>query len=363
MADVLLVSKAIAPPWNDSGKNLVRDLARGMTRHRPTLMIGRDPPSIANASYARVYDGGVGFAPALRDQARVFAHLVTTRGPRLWHFFFAPNPRSCLAGGVARRLRNKPALHTISSAPRDVRSVVPLLFADVNVVLSEHSEQRFLEAGLAPSRLHRIAPAVEALAPPDAARRRALRSELGLPVSAPLVVYPGDLEFGEGAHLMLETVRALPDDALLVMACRAKTPRAREIERTLRERMRGDEARVRFVGETARIHDLLATADVVALPSRDLYAKMDYPLVLLEAMSLARCVVVARGSAAEELARDDAACAVEPAVEPLLTTLTKLLADDALRARHGEAGRVRVQQEYGIANMAAAYERLYDALL
>jgi glycosyltransferase involved in cell wall biosynthesis len=365
MAEVLFVSKAIAPPWNDSGKNLVHDLARSLTRHRPTLMVGADAPEVTGARALRVYAGQVGFAPAVLDQARVFAHLLTAQRHALWHFFFAPNPRSCLAGSLAKRVRRKRAVHTVSSAPRDPRAIVPLLFADVNVVLSAHTEQRLLEAGLAPARIARIAPAIVPLDTRTPAQRARLREELGLPTHTPLVVYPGDLEFGEGAHLMIEAARALRGDAQIVMACRIKTERARAAERALVARVGelGLASRVRFVGETARIHDLLACADVVALPSVDLYAKMDYPLVLLEAMSLERAVIVARGSAAEELAAHGGARVVSAEATALTHAIEALLGDDDARAVLGAAARASVLAHYETTVMAAAYERLYDQLL
>jgi phosphatidylinositol alpha-1,6-mannosyltransferase len=193
MAAVLFVSKPIAPPWNDSGKNLVRDLARGLSRHRATLMVrGDEDPGVRDADRAFVYaPTSGGFAPALVDQARVFAHLATDRGHDLWHFFFAPNPKSCAAGRVSTLLRRKRSLHTISSAPRDVRAIVPQLFADVNVVLSRHTEQRFLEAGLSPERMRRIAPSIEPLSVATDAARREARAKLSLPQDVPLVLYPG----------------------------------------------------------------------------------------------------------------------------------------------------------------------------
>jgi glycosyltransferase involved in cell wall biosynthesis len=295
----------------------------------------------------------------------VFAHLLTARDYRLWHFFFAPNPRSCLAGGMAKRLRRKLAVHTISSAPRDPRAIVPLLFAEKNVVLSAHTEGRLRDAGLAPERLVRIAPAIEPLAPRTAEQRARLRSALDLPASLPLVVFPGDLEFGEGAHLMIETARALGPDVRLVLACRSKTERARAAERALiaRSAALGLSERVSFVGETARIHDLLACADVVALPSVDLYAKMDYPLVLLEAMSLERSVIVARGSAAAELAEGGGALAVAAERDALTHEIRRLLDDSEARATLGAAARKRVCEHFSFPVMAAAYESLYDTLL
>ena len=123
------------------------------------------------------------------------------------------------------------------------------------------------------------------------------------------------------------------------------------------------------VGQTARIHDWLAIADLVALPSESLYAKMDYPLVLLEAMSLARPILVTTGTAAEELAEPlrgegaGPAVAVEASTEALVSATRALLDDDSAREVLGERARRAASARFGLAVMADAYERLYDALL
>jgi glycosyltransferase involved in cell wall biosynthesis len=368
MASILLVSKPVVPPWNDSGKNLVRDLARNMRRHQACVMTrsAHDSALLPAQSRAVYAARSGGFAPGLQDQARVFAHLLASRGYDAWHFFFAPNPRSCLAGRLATRARRVRSIHTLSSAPRAAASIVGKLFADLNVVLSRHTEELFLNAGLAASRLVRIAPSIAPLSPPSSAERALTRRSFQLDEQVPLVVYPGDLEFGGGASLMVEALR---DPRLapvqLVLACRAKTERARSAEQDLRERVRtlGLQARVRFVGEISNIHALLACADVVALPSTDLYAKMDYPLVLLEAMALARPVIVARATPAAELCRDDAALAVEPHAEHLANTLVALFDDADERARLGARAHDAVRAHYTADVMATRYEALYDRLL
>ncbi len=150
-----------------------------------------------------------------------------------------------------------------------------------------------------------------------------------------------------------------------MLACRAKTERARVAEERLRERARtlGLGERVQFVGETPRIHELLGCADVVALPSRDLYAKMDYPLVLLEAMSLARSVIVARDSAAEELSEGGAALAVAADAASLAQALEALIDDPERRTTLGDRARQSVCERYAYTAMAESYERLYDRLL
>jgi phosphatidylinositol alpha-1,6-mannosyltransferase len=211
----------------------------------------------------------------------------------------------------------------------------------------------------------RIPPATPPLDPPSDAARRAARLDLGLDVDRPLLLYPGDLEFGNAAELVLEAHARLDPEVALALACRAKTPHARAREQALRARSRelGSASRVHFLGETPRILELLGAADVVALPSSVAYAKMDYPLVLLEAMALERPVVVAARTPAAELAEAGGALVVEPNEQELTRVLAELFGDAGARARLGAAARAHVNGDLSRERMAAAYEALYDGLL
>src|SRR6186713_38114 len=105
MATILFVSKPVEPPWNDSSKNLVRDLALGMQRY-DALAFGREggETSLGRARLEPVHPAGKArFAPGLTDQLRVLLRLTLGKRADLWHFFFAPNPKtSSVARSVAR---------------------------------------------------------------------------------------------------------------------------------------------------------------------------------------------------------------------------------------------------------------------
>jgi len=361
MSSVLLVSKPVEPPWNDSSKNLVRDLARSMRGHTPTVMTTRGARvDLGRARRAGVYRAHTGFAPAFAAQARVMARLLTSRDEDLWHFFFAPNPRSSRAASLAARVRDRRTVQTVCSTPAPGSDPGELLFADVSVVLSEHTLRRFVASGVPRTRLRRIPPSVPSLEPLDPDARRRVRRSFALPETAPLVVYPGDLEVGRGARLTLEATGAL-DGAHVVMACRSKTPAAHRAELALRARARDLGGRVHWVGETSRILELLGAADVVALPSETLYAKMDYPLAILETMSLAVPTIVAAGTPAAELA--EGAVVVDAQVASVTDALASLFASPEEREMRGAAGRALVQREHRPQTMAARYEALYDELL
>jgi glycosyltransferase involved in cell wall biosynthesis len=364
---ILFVSKPLGPPWNDSSKNLVRDLALGLARY-DAVAFGRqhDAGALGRARIDAVHpDASGAFSPALRENARVLRRLLTGERCDAWHFFFAPNPKTSTAACLASRVRRAPTVQTVCSVPGDGVDLARVLFGDRIVVLSKHTERRFLTAGIARNRLVRIPPAAPPLELATASARQHVRRELGLNLDAPLVLYPGDLEFGEAAGLMLEAHAELDPHVELALACRPKTPGARARESALRERTRalGTSGRVHFVGETARILELVAAADVVALPSEVAYAKMDYPLVLLEAMALGRPVIVAENTPAAELAEAGGALALPAQVEPLSRALARLLGDADARAALGGAARACAQADFGRARMAAAYELLYDGLL
>jgi glycosyltransferase involved in cell wall biosynthesis len=368
MSEVLLVSKPVSPPWNDSSKNLVRDLASHLRKHVGVVLSRAGAPELPGARAVPLYPAHAGgYAPALRDNARVLAHLLLGARQPLWHFFFAPNPRSSGVAKLAAGIRRRPTVQTVCSAPREDADLRQVLFADRVVVLSRHTEARFLRAGIDPQRLRRIAPCIAPLAPPSPDERRAWRAQFELPEARTVVVYPGDLEFSRGAVLSLEAQARLPAETrpVLVMACRAKTPAAAEAQAELvrRSAALGIADSVRWIGETPHIHRLLASADVVSLPAEALYAKMDLPLVAIEAMALGRPVLLARGSAADELAEHGGALAVAPEAEAITSQLARWLADPAERAALGAAAVAEVARAYAPAAMAAAYEALYDELL
>ena len=166
---------------------------------------------------------------------------------------------------------------------------------------------------------------------------------------------------------MLEAIeRGATAEAQLIMACRAKTDRARDAERELRLRAQDvAPGRVQWIGETRRIHALLGTADVVALPTETLYAKMDYPLAVLEAMRMGRAVIVAEDTAAAELAAGGEGPAVEVSraeVDDLAERLGRLLGDADARALLGARARAR-SDEFLPPRIAAAHADLYREML
>jgi len=368
MTEVLFVSKPVAPPWNDSSKNLVRDIAGHLQRHSPVLMghPGQASPidrGRVEAVYGAASAGG--FAPGVRENLGVLRHLLLGGSADLWHFFFAPNPKSSAAGRLAGAIRRVPSIQTVCSVPAEGLAVKKLLFADATVALSRSAYERFRQEGVSENALRLIPPSVPPLAQPTAVERAELRKKHELPEAAPIWIYPGDLEFGDGAQIALQGFAASNrSDAMLLMACRRKTPQADEALCRLRGQAKqwGIEPQVRWLGETRHIHEYLGLSDFVVMVNRTAYAKMDYPLVALESMCLARPVLVGKGTPSAELAEGGAAVAVETNGEALAEAIEGLSTNEASYAEVGQKARALATSKFSPQEVAAAYELLYEEI-
>jgi glycosyltransferase involved in cell wall biosynthesis len=147
----------------------------------------------------------------------------------------------------------------------------------------------------------------------------------------------------------LAKVRTEHPDAHLIVVGKRPTegPVAQSIERY------GLEGAVQFVkGITdAELVDLVRSAEVACVPS--LYEGFSLPAA--EAMATGTPLVATTGGAIPEVAgRDGETCLAVPPGDPgaLATALSRLLADPALRARLGAAGRERVLARFTWAKAA-----------
>lgn len=120
----------------------------------------------------------------------------------------------------------------------------------------------------------------------------------------------------------------------------------------------GVSARVVFAGHRDDVAALIAGCDVFCLPS----LAEGLPLGVLDAMARGRPVVAtAVGGTPEVVVDGETGFLVPPGdVEALADSLDRLLTDESLRRRAGEAGRARVEREFSADVAAARVLGLYE---
>ena len=371
---IQMVSKPVAPPWDDSGKNIVKaqiDCARNYAyRIMSTSDFDHDSESVECEG---IYGDAGTYSPGYMQNLKALRRALFSSGASLLHYFFAPNPVSSTAGGIVKMLGRIPCVQTVSSAPRSWEGIRKLLFADRIIVLSEYSRTRMLSAGIEKERVCLVPPGITDIThSPERARKiraREIRARISTDPDLRLIIYPGDLEFSSAAKTIMSDLPAMIEkfpSLVMVFACRKKTPAAAGVEEKLKHDLSaaGLMKNCRFVGRVDNIHDMLAASDIVILPADDLYAKMDIPLVLIEAMQLGRCVLVADSAPLNETVGSDAGFLVEPGkAGALASAITELLSSpDKIRIA-GDKAAVFAENTYSAQRMTRDIELIYDEIL
>ncbi len=336
-------------------------------------VLGRrgQPHAVPGAHVVPLYPaatGGSRFAPPLWDNAKALAYVAAEWRADLHHYVFAPNPRSSAAIVALRRWRKKPCVQTIASPPKDFTNIDALLFGDVVVAQSEWTrsqlERHSTRAGAL--KVEVIAPPLAPLSAPTSEQQRELRGQLGISGRAAVLVYPGDLEFSQGAERVAALAKALPAgvggtqaELTVVFACRRKTERAAQVEQRLKRELAGH--RVVFTGELPSLLPLLSTASAVLFPVEELFGKVDVPITLLEAAQLGTPVLVADAGPAAELVGARRLPAGDTG--QWLRCVAELVEGEALRNQVIAEQRAGIAQRHSAEVVATQYQRIYRRLL
>lgn len=369
-ARLLFVSKPIGPPYQDGTKCLVRDIALHLKNVTPVVMTSRGArPFATGADHIvswPVYASPGKFQPGLGQNLRAVWSLLSGADADIWHFVFAPNPKSSMMGAWLKRARGVPALQTIASPPRHFDQPNKLVFGDIVVAQStwtrERLEHAFREAKLTAPRIEVIVPPVPALLPKTQDEAARARAHLDIPADAPMFVYPGDLEVSSGGRAVADLVAALRErvpGAIVVFAYRVKTPEAPIVAARLQAEL--DPEAVRFCADVPDVLGLISSATAVLFPVDDLWGKVDLPIVLLESMELGVPVIALDGGPLKDLE----GVVKTPDIESksLLDACVRLYEAEAHRREVIAAQKASVARRHRAPIVSKAYERLYSELL
>ncbi len=359
---------------------VMRPAAGGMRRHLFTLLAGLDrrrfaPTLFAPADFpAADCPSDVPHIPlAISARTRPLAdlHAIRQLAQHLRQNFdivHAHGLRGALIGVLAARQAGLPALftaHNLISRPSLLqRFFLALVGRDAAAVIavSEAVAAMLCAAGIPRAKIA-VIPNGIALGPFDVQTdAEAVRAAFGVPPTAPLVLAIGRLSPEKGFDVLLEAFRQMQlrmPEARLILAGSGPEEAA-----LWNQAVRGgidQTGTVIFAGQQAEVAPLLQAADVVAIPSR----QEGQGIVALEAMAARRPVVASRvGGLVETVIEGETGLLVPPQdAAALAEALLALLSNPAQRQQMGEAGRVRVTQEYTAERMVQRIEAVYAGLV
>ena len=187
-----------------------------------------------------------------------------------------------------------------------------------------------------------------------------VRAEFGIPDDRPLIGVVGRLHPAKGHADLITALALLRDDGfgatcLIIGSGDLRVPLEQEVAR------HGLAERVIFAGQRSDVPRLMASLDILAMPS--LWEGL--PMTLLEAMALGKAVVATRvGGIPDVIADGESGLLVAPGdPKAFASALRRLITDTRLREAIGQRARTLLCQRYDVTRTARAYEALYSQAL
>jgi glycosyltransferase involved in cell wall biosynthesis len=189
--------------------------------------------------------------------------------------------------------------------------------------------------------------------------RQAVREEAETPLTAPVVLYVGNLSAEKRVDRLIEVVRQarvrVPELHLWLVG---SGPLRGELERQVQEA--GLHASTRFFGSQESVASFLAAADLLALMSDT----EGIPAVLLEAGFLGVPTLVTRVGSVDECVIDgETGVLVNPEdTGTLVETMVRLLSDPDLRAKMGRRAHDWIDSGFTMERITSQYLDFYAAV-
>lgn len=280
----------------------------------------------------------------------------------------ANSPTTALAARLACGGRPIPIVTSAHNGKRWYdRGVPPILTrvlargSDRVVGVSEELTRYLIRNGLAQHKAQTIHNGIPCRPEPKEPRLKELiRSELALPLDAPLILCVARLHEVKGHRRLIEALPGVlekhPDARLLIAG---EGPLRPAIEARIEEL--GIGRSVQLLGNRQDVDRLLCAADVFCLPS-------DWeglPLAVAEAMAAGLPVVATAVGGVPEIVEEGVTGWLVPPADPglLASRLCGLLAEPAQRRRMGLAGREKISAHFTLEQMVSKFEALYRELV
>lgn len=194
----------------------------------------------------------------------------------------------------------------------------------------------------------------------QAENHRSVRNDLGIGPDQRVIGTVGNLFAVKGQVYLLRACQAVartfPDFVLLVAG---EGDQLGALEKEASDL--GIANNVKFLGFREDVPVLLQAMDIFVLPS----LSEGLPLSVLEALSLQKPVVATNVGGIPEIVEDGVTGFLVPPKNPdaLAKAILQMLQHPRIAADMGQAGRKRVEEDFGLAKMLREYQSLYEEAL
>lgn len=270
---------------------------------------------------------------------------------------------------IVGKLKNKPSIHTLYCPveSNDRYAYHFLSNIDVIIAISENVKKSLENIHIPSQNIRIVPPPIDTEKYNQKISGVKLRTKLGLNKEKKAILFIGNLTKTKGIDLLLDAmkivIKDLPEAKLLMtleMPHLHYSKRVTEVKNKIK--LLGiDDAIIKF-GIIDNMAEFMAASDIVVVPFLDTYGPSDYPLPLLESMSIGKPVIVTRiGGIPEVVQNMENGLLIDPNdVNLLSSAILNLLEDKKLQNKLGENASNLIIDKFSIKTVSNKMEEIYE---
>lgn len=368
MEALILTTRTINPPWDESGKNLVLNIARNIKSMDIALLSSNKNFEIGK-NIKKFYigkDKKFSHSMPFSQKFLLMTKLLMGKKFEIYHLFFTPKENTI---NILKKItKNKKSIQTITSIhnlKHFNKNIKEVLFADKIVVISDYTREILKKNDLESIRIY---PGID-LKRFSPSNDTDLRNKLGLKQEK-IILYPGDfnvLKKTESVGYLLGIIKETlgkSENTKFILACRIRSREDFKVRNYFIKKLKelNLDKKVIILGTLFDLKDLLNLSDVVIFPhKKEMKAKLELPLALIEAMAMKKPILTNNFKPIDELFREKIGYLIER-YEDFPKILAKLIKNKEEMTKLGINGRKTVEKHFDAVKMAKEYEKLYWSL-
>lgn len=371
MKEVLLITRPIAPPWDEASKNFAYYLAKNITGLRFTLFThGILPDLPENIKQKPIYTSNdFGFF----QKFRLIKNLRKIENDfDILHYLFTPTKQnSFLIKNFINPCKNSNVkiIQTIATLREDLYSdeeIKKMLFGDFIITYSDYAKNKLNASGF--KNVQRVYPGIDLNLYSPAPKNLALMEKLNLKTSDFIISDHGEFTrlgyVNDIVNFIINYAGELRKRNIkLVFAYRVKNEKdaakKEAILKLLAEKKLTD--LVRFPDKFTTLEKMYNLADVCLFPAQNMKGKFDIPLVVPEAMACGKPVILSDLSILKELNNDRNSVIIPKGnVNALAEAVFDLYDHPEKRRQIGQEARKFVEERFDIKKIAEKYREIYN---
>jgi len=372
MKKILLVTRPIAPPWDEGSKNFAYYLAKNLTGFEISLMTKGILPELSN----NVHQHSIYTTSEIRDfnfsqKLRALLFQFKNKGRfDINHYFFTPTKlNSFLINHFLKSPKTK-TIQTVASLRDDLWSsddIKNLMFADLIITYSDYAKNKLNSLGF--QNVKRVYPGIDLEKYQPQEKNLKLMQEKNISPDDFVINFSGEYVRLGAIDLVvdsfIEISKKIPT-AKLSLAVRIKNEKDAQKKEEIMEKIKKNNLLKKvsfFDNGKYDMPEVYNLCDISLFPVQNMHGKFDIPLAVIETMACEKPVIFSDLEIIKELGNNDNSVIIEKDnLRQLTDAIFDLYQNKEKRNLLGKNARKFCEENFDIQKISEIYEDIYKAL-